>query len=157
MLDVLKEKGWAEALGAGLSLEDRNAAVFTINISLTPQGLANRDTLVGLVFAWLDLIKQQGIEQWRQTELARVGEIDFRYLEQQDPMGYVSMLASRMQRYPIQEVLREPYLTNEFDTQIIDAVLQKLNPNNLILMVTDPDAKLKSALSIIKPPTQSEL
>ena len=57
-------------------------------------------------------------------------------------MGYVSMLASRMQRYPIQEVLREPYLTNEFDTQIIDAVLQKLNPNNLILMVTDPDAKL---------------
>ena len=143
LLDVLKEKGWAEALGAGLSLEDRNAAVFTINISLTPQGLANRDTLVGLVFAWLDLIKQQGIEQWRQTELARVGEIDFRYLEQQDPMGYVSMLASRMQRYPIQEVLREPYLTNEFDTQIIDAVLQKLNPNNLILMVTDPDAKLK--------------
>ena len=64
--------------------------------------------------------------------------IDFGYLEQQDPMGYVSMLASRMQRYPIQEVLREPYLTNEFDTQIIDAVLQKLNPNNLILMVTDP-------------------
>ena len=48
LLDVLKEKGWAEALGAGLSLEDRNAAVFTINISLTPQGLANRDALVGL-------------------------------------------------------------------------------------------------------------
>lgn len=141
LLDILKAKGWAEGLGAGLSLEDRSSAVFTINISLTPQGLANRHALVEQVFAWIALIKQHGIEEWRQKELARVGEINFRYLEKQDPSRYVSTLASRMHRYPIPEVLREPYLTTEFDMRIINAVLERLTPENLIILLTEPNAK----------------
>lgn len=141
LLDVLKSKGWVENLGAGLSLQDRNGAVFTINISMTPSGLDNRDTIVEQVFAWIALIKEQGIARWRQDELARVGEINFRFLEKQDPSGYVSMLASRMQRYPVEEVLREPYLVTEFDTAIINKVIERLTPENLILLVTEPNAQ----------------
>ena len=157
LLDVLKAKGWAEGLGAGLSLEDRSAALFTINISLTPQGLANRDALIEQVFAWIELIRKQGVEKWRQTELARVGDIDFRYLEKQAPSGYVSMLASRMQRYPVQEVLREPYITTEFDTRVIDAVLERLTPGNLILLATDPNATLEKRSKYYQVPYSVEV
>ena len=75
LLDVLKNRGWAESLGAGLSIEDRSAGLFSITVSLTPEGLANRNALVEQVFAWIELIKEQGIESWRQDELAKMGEI----------------------------------------------------------------------------------
>lgn len=142
LLDVLKNRGWAESLGAGLSIEDRSGGLFSITISLTPEGLANRNALVEQVFAWIELIKEQGIESWRQDELARMGDINFKYLEKQNPSRYVSMLASRMHIYPVQEVLREPYLTPEFDKQLIDSLLSNLTPDNLILLVTAPHVEV---------------
>ena len=139
LLEALKIKGWAESLGAGLSLEDRNGALFTINIGLTADGFNNRTAIVEQIFAWLTLIKEQGVEAWRQQELAAMGEINFRYIEKQDPSRYVAAVASRMQKYPAHEVLREPYLTTEFDIEAIDAILDRLIPANLMMMITGPD------------------
>lgn len=139
LLEALKTKGWAESLGAGLSLEDRNSALYTVNIGLTEDGFNNRTAIVEQVFAWIGLIKEQGVEAWRQEELAAMGEINFRYIEKQDPSRYVAALASKMQKYPAHEVVREPYLITEFDTEAINSILDRLIPANLIMMVTGPD------------------
>lgn len=139
LLEALKTKGWAESLGAGLSLEDRNSALYTVNIGLTEDGFNNRTAIVEQVFAWIGLIKEQGVEAWRQEELAAMGEINFRYIEKQDPSRYVAALASKMQKYPAHEVVREPYLITEFDTDAINSILDRLIPANLIMMVTGPD------------------
>ena len=139
LLEALKSRGWAESLGAGLGLEDRSSALYTINIGLTAEGFANRTAIVEQVFAWIALIKEEGIEVWRQQELAAMGEINFNYIEKQDSSRYVSTLASRMQNYPVHEVVREPYLITEFDIEAIDGLLDRLTPDNLIMMKTVPD------------------
>ena len=139
LLEALKLRGWAESLGAGLGLEDRNSALYTINIGLTTEGFANRTAIVEQVFAWIALIKEEGIEAWRQQELAAMGEINFNYIEKQDSSRYVSTLASRMQNYPVHEVVRAPYLITEFDIEAIDGLLDRLTPDNLIMIKTAPD------------------
>jgi len=139
LLNILKEKGWAENLWAGTSLEDRHSSLFTINISLTPEGLVQRNAVVEQVFAWVELIKQQGIQRWRQQELARIGEINFRYLEKRDASQTVAGLSSAMQLYPKSEVLRQPYRISGFDPDLIETLLDKLNPDNMLLMLMAPN------------------
>ena len=139
LLNILEAQGWAENLWAGTSLEDRQSSLFTINISLTPEGLVQCNAVVEQVFAWLELIKHQGIERWRQQELARVGEINFRFLEKRNASQTVTKLSSAMQLYPKSEVLRQPYQISGFDPDLIEALLDRLNPDNMLIMLTAPD------------------
>ncbi|MGB0449758.1 MAG: insulinase family protein, partial [Porticoccaceae bacterium] len=109
LLDVLKKRGWAEALGAGVALEDRGSALFSVDISLTPQGLEHQQQIVEMFFAWIALIAEQGIESWRYAERAQLSNIAFRFQEKQNPISYVSSLASMMQRYPVVDLLQANY------------------------------------------------
>ena len=84
-----------------MPLEDRGGALFSVDISLTPQGLEHQQKIVEMFFAWVELIREQGIERWRYDERAQLSAIAFRFQEKQNPVGYVASLSSMMQRYPV--------------------------------------------------------
>jgi secreted Zn-dependent insulinase-like peptidase len=77
LLQALKAKGWADSLSAGTVLEDRGAGLFSVDIGLTPEGYESRDQILVELFAWIALIKNKGIESWRQKEYAKMSEIAF--------------------------------------------------------------------------------
>lgn len=141
LLALLKEKGWAEGLGVGMAREDRASAQFQIDIALTPESLANQTEIIEATFAWINLIREQGIENWRYEEQARLNDIAFRFKEKQGAMRYVSALASKMQQYPVTDVVHASYLMSNYDSRLIQAFADRLVPENMILMITDPDAK----------------
>ena len=101
LLQALKEKGWAESLSAGPALSDRGATLFSIDIGLTPEGFEHHQQILVELFAWLRLIQQEGIESWRQTELAVMSDMGFRYAEKIKPADYVTRLASNMHKYSL--------------------------------------------------------
>ena len=70
LLQALKSKGWAESLSAGKVLEDRGAGLFAVAIGLTPEGYRAREQVLIELFAWIKIIKEKGIEKWRQNEYA---------------------------------------------------------------------------------------
>jgi secreted Zn-dependent insulinase-like peptidase len=139
LLEALKVRGWAEGLSAGTGLEDRGGALFFVDISLTPAGLAHQTEIVEMLFAKVQMIAQQGINKWRYLETAQLSEIAFQFKEKQNPMGYVSMLSSKMQRYPIEEVLHANYVMNEFDAGLLGSVAARLTPDNMLLSLTAPE------------------
>ena len=139
LLEALKVRGWAEGLSAGTGLEDRGGALFYVDISLTPAGLAHQTEIVEMFFATVQLIQQQGINKWRYLETAQLSEIAFQFQEKQNPMGYVSMLASKMQRYPVEEVLHANYVMNEFNAELLGSVAMRLTPDNMLLSLTAPE------------------
>jgi len=141
LLEALKTRGWAEGLSAGTGLEDRGGALFYVEISLTPAGLAHQAEIVEMFFATVEMIAQRGINKWRYRETAQLSEIAFQFQEKQNPMGYVSMLSSKMQRYPIQEVLHASYVMNEFDADLLRSVVARLTPDNLLLSLTAPEVE----------------
>jgi insulysin len=146
LLQILKEKGWAESLSAGPALSDRGSTIFGIDIGLTPEGYVNYEQILVELFAWIALIQQQGIESWRQSELAVMSDIAFRYAEKVDPTTYVTHLASNMHRYKGNELLRAPYKRDNFDKQLIESLIDRIRVNNMLLMVIAPEVKT-SALS----------
>ena len=141
LLERLKARGWAEGLSAGTGLEDRGGALFYVDIALTPAGLDHQSEIVEMFFAKVQKIAQQGINKWRYLEAAKLSEIAFQFQEKQNPMGYVSMLSSKMQRYPIQHVLQANYVMNEFDADLLSSVAARLTPDNMLLSLTAPEVE----------------
>ena len=75
LLSALKARGWAEGLNAGLGMRHRDFATFGITIHATEAGLANRDDIAASTFAYIDLIRERGIESRRYEELVRMARI----------------------------------------------------------------------------------
>lgn len=155
LLQSLKAKGWANSLSAGLALEDRSAALFSIDIGLTPEGDKARDQVLIELFAWIDLIKEQGIEGWRQQELVAMGDIAFRFAEKQQPMSYTTSIARSMHQYNGVEVLRAPYVAHEFNAQLVKNLADILSPSNMLVFVVSPDATVKNTSMFYHTPYQS--
>jgi len=139
LLQALKEKGWAETLSAGPALSDRGATLFSIDIGLTPQGYEHYEQILVELFDWLKLIQQQGIEPWRQAELAVISDMGFRYAEKIEPADYVVKLASNMHKYSDENLLSGPYRRSQFDKQLISDLMGQLSIDNMLLMVTAPE------------------
>ncbi len=139
LLQLLKEKGWAESLSAGAGLEDRSSSLFSIDIGLTPEGYKQRQELTRLVFAWIKTVRSNGIDAWRYEERASLAAMAFRFQEKQNPMGYVSSLASLMQQYQAADVLRAGYVMESYDQLLIDQVAGRLIPENCFIMLTAPE------------------
>ncbi len=141
LLEALKSRGWAEGLAAGSGLEDRGGALFSVDISLTPSGVSHQDEIIEMFFATLRIIEQQGIEQWRYHESAQLSDIAFRFQEKQNPIGYVSMLSSKMQRYPVADVLHADYVMSEFDADLLHQVAALIRPDNMLVTLSAPEVE----------------
>jgi len=143
LLAVLKEKNWATGLSAGTQMNTGNEALFSINIELTPAGDKNREKILALVFNHLTLIKEQGIVAWRYQEAAQLADNAFRFAEPSKASSLVTHLAMNLARYPAQDVLRAPYIYDEFDPLLINSLLDELTPERLLVVRTSPEVEAK--------------
>ncbi|MDR9469001.1 insulinase family protein [Marinospirillum sp.] len=141
LLNALKNKGWVTGLSAGTQMRTGQQALFSINLELTPEGDQKTQEIQAAVFAWLDLIRAQGIEKWRFDEKVRIAENSFRFMESSDPSNLVTHLAMQMPRYPIEELLRAPYAWDEFDAELIQHYLEQLQPEKRLLVHISPEVE----------------
>ncbi len=138
LLALLKEQGLATGLSAGSSLTTGTQDLFSLKISLTPKGDQHREQVLGLAFAYLDLIRHQGIEHWRYTEEAQIAHNAFTFTETAPATSAVTHLAMSLSRYPAVDVIQAPYLFNDFDPVLIQQLAELLIPENLLLVHTSP-------------------
>lgn len=139
LLQVLKDRGWAQGLSASTGLQDRGSTLFSINIDLTPAGYVNRNQVIEMTFAWIQLFKGEGAPKWRYDEQAQMAEIAFRFQQKQEPMGYVSSLANNLQLYPAKDILRSSYIMEGYDGELVANMVNQLTPQNLHIMITAPE------------------
>lgn len=144
LLNTLKNKGWVTGLSAGSQMRTGQQALFAINLELTAAGDQKIEKIQAAVFAWLDLIRDQGIEEWRFDEKALIAENSFHFMESSEPSSLVTHLAMQMPRYPIEDLLRAHYAWDEFDPELIGHYLEQLKPENRLLIHISPDAETDS-------------
>ena len=140
LLSQLKAEGLAESLAAGSGLGWRGGALFSVNISLTEEGVANRDRVLQLLFAYLDMLREEGPKEWLYDEQARLAELAFRFKEQGSPMGYVSALAGGMQYYDPVDVLQGNYMMSDYQVTMLQELVQDLTPANALVILDDASA-----------------
>lgn len=144
LLSLLKARGWAEGLSAGGGINHRDNATFAVSISLTETGLEHVEEIVDLCFETLALIREAGIQSWLFEEQQRLGEINFRFKEPDNSVGFASYLARALQSYPPEDVLRAPYMMDRFDVELIQEYLSLLTPERVLVSVRAPGVNVDS-------------
>lgn len=153
--DWLQKQGLAESIGAGADpMIDRNGGVFSISISLTDKGLAERDRVIAAVYDYLKLLREQGVKQSYFDEIAHVLDLDFRYPSITRDMDYIEWLVDNMLRVPVQNVLDSSYLADKYDPQAINARLASMTPENARIWFISPNEPHNKTAYFVDAPYQ---
>jgi len=136
----LKELGWASALNVSSSPDQfGNYGVFSVSVDLTEEGMKHREAITNLVLGYLDVLKEQGVDDRYAAEFATSLNNQFRFLEKVNDFSYVSALAGAMQDYPSQHAVDANYRFEGFDADAVNAVLEQLIPERLLVWYVSKD------------------
>ncbi len=141
LLEQLREAGLADGLSAGVGRGDGTHALFTVGISLTPEGAQQIPSIQASLFAAIDKIRQQGLDPWRYQEQARLAEQEFRFQQHGDPQHDATRLAMNLAHYPSRDAQFAPYRMDGFDKARIEDYLSALTPDNLLRVYRAPDVE----------------
>jgi len=136
ILSLLKERHWAHDLSAGESRSCSDWSQFSISVTLTESGLVAKEQVMECIFAYLNLLREVGPQEWIHHETATIADITFQFLSKSDPMDYTSALACKMHQFPTEHVLSGSYRIYEYNAANITKCLSYLRPDNVIILVS---------------------
>jgi len=153
--DWLQSNGLADSIDAGADpVIERNGGVFSISVSLTDKGQANRDQVIAAVFSYLNTLRTQGIDKRYFDEVAHVLELDFRYPSITRDMDYIEWLVDTMVRVPVADVLDASYIADRYDPQAIKARLEGMTPQNARIWFISPNEPHNKTAYFVDAPYQ---
>ena len=139
--DVLSRRGWIKALYAWDNVMDEQNATFEISMTLNDAGAPHVTEIIDLTYAWMDLIRREGVAAWRYREDARLADLDFRFQDPTTPVAAVIDAAEALADYAPEDVLRHSYLMERFDEPLIRRFLGFLTPENSLVSISGPDVE----------------
>lgn len=153
--DWLQKQGLADAINAGADpMVDRNGGVFSISVSLTDKGLAQRDQVVAAIFNYLKMLRSEGIKQSYFDEISHVLNLEFRYPSIIRDMNYIEWLVDIMLRVPVEHALDAPYLADRYDAKAIAERLDAMTPQNARIWFVSPDEPHDKVAYFVNAPYQ---
>lgn len=140
---LLKEKGWISALYASSSPNHYgNYGELSITMDLTDEGMKHRDEALALVVQYIDLVKQQGVDEKYFKEIKTSLDNEFRFLPKVEEFRYAATLVNTMQNYPTNYAINANYYYGQFNSDAVDEVLQQLTPETLRVWYISKDEKV---------------
>ncbi|MBR9727473.1 insulinase family protein [Shewanella intestini] len=137
LLAYLKEQNWANNLSAGGGVNGYNFKDYTINIQLTERGLTHLDDVISCIFEYINLIKHQGIEDWRYQERANLLQTAFKFQEQIKPLDLASHLSINMHHYAVEDTIYGDYRMDTLNQQETLELLNALNVDNMRIQLVN--------------------
>lgn len=144
LLAALRNRGWANALSAGVQGGDGKQAILGIDIELTPEGTQHQDEIQATLFAYLDMLRAQPPQQWRFDEQAALLAQQFRFAQNGSGADRAVGLTLGMSRLPLSEINVARYRMDRFDAGVIDDYLRALTPDNLLRVYAGPEVQGES-------------
>ncbi len=144
LLSKLKEEGLVLSLSAGGGSSHPDINSFGINISLTEKGLKEYERILELIFAYIDMVRKHGIEEYTFKETQAMAQINFDWKNPDEGMGFVAGKAALMHDYKLKDVETLPYLFTEFEPSAYKAVLDTLVPENAMVILSHNSAETDS-------------
>ncbi|KAK6234506.1 hypothetical protein SCA6_009843 [Theobroma cacao] len=140
-----KAKGWATSLSAGVSDDGMQrssvAYIFSMSIHLTDSGLEKIFDVIGYVYQYLKLLHLLSPQEWIFKELQEMGNLDFRFAEEEPQDDYASELAENLLVYPAEHVIYGDYVFEFWDEEMIRKILGFFTPENMRIDVVSKSFK----------------
>ncbi|QDZ21486.1 insulinase-like metalloprotease [Chloropicon primus] len=136
ILKRLKDLKWATSLSAGPSPESYSShSLFLISIELTDEGNSHVPEVSKIVFQYLNMLRDEGIQPWIFEELKSIGETKFNFRDKQNAGYYTRELASGMHLYPCKDLLLGlHHVPQEYNEDTIQAVLDCMTVDKVRMM-----------------------
>ncbi|QYK03837.1 insulinase family protein [Shewanella zhangzhouensis] len=128
---LLKEKGWVNQLSAGGGVNGYNFKDYNISFQLTDRGLGKLDDIIRLTFEYLEMIKSEGLEEWRYRERASLLKLAFRYQEQIKAIDLASHLSINMHHYGVEDLIFGDYRMDGLDIAECESLLSQMSLDNM--------------------------
>uniref|UniRef100_A0A6A7G622 Insulin-degrading enzyme-like isoform X2 n=1 Tax=Hirondellea gigas TaxID=1518452 RepID=A0A6A7G622_9CRUS len=142
MLALLKSFGFANGLSCGIEMNTTFAGLFSLEICLTVDGLYNIEKILEIVYSYLFFLgEERNDSKWFPLcqMISKLNDLNFKFLEKCESMGYVSALTTALHRYPSGFVLKGPFTFDVSDemTTIQDAksYFKYLIPQNSFIIL----------------------
>lgn len=140
----LRNKGWCNSLVAHESHTDNNTSLFSIEMKLTDEGFKNKIVILKILYEYINLVKNKGINKHIYNELKNIEELKFKYRSKGDPVSFVESCASKMLFYPIKDILSVHKLLQPYDSEVenvLQLYVNNLIPLNAIIVFSSQDYK----------------
>uniref|UniRef100_A0A1D1XVB1 Insulin-degrading enzyme n=1 Tax=Anthurium amnicola TaxID=1678845 RepID=A0A1D1XVB1_9ARAE len=135
LLSFLKAKGWATSLSAGVGDEGTNrssiAYIFVMSIHLTDSGLEKLYSVIGVVYQYIKLLRASAPQEWIFKELQDIGNMEFRFAEEQPQDDYAAELAENLIFYSEEHIIYGDYAFEVWDDKLIEHILTFFSPENM--------------------------
>jgi insulysin len=136
LLSKLKEEGLVLGLSAGGGSSHPDINSFGINISLTEKGLNEYERILELVFAYIQILREHGFEEYTFKESQTMAQINFDWKNPDEGMGFVAGKAAQMQEYKLDEVEVLPFLFTKYEPSAYKKILDTLTPENSMVVLS---------------------
>jgi len=100
LLSHLKEKGWANALGASDNADLSDFVTFEVTVELTNKGLEAIDDVCESVFSYVRMLRESPIPDYVFEENLQLDDLEWRFTTKGQPGNYVQSLVTAMDKYP---------------------------------------------------------
>lgn len=77
------------------------------------------------------MLRKLGPQKWVFDELEGLSRVQFRFKDKEKPQSYVCSLASKLQYYPMDEVISGDYSFKEWKPELVTSILDLLTPENI--------------------------
>ncbi|PKG40853.1 peptidase M16 [Psychromonas sp. Urea-02u-13] len=140
--DTLIKAGLVDSVMAGFYAPHSDLySRFTLQFKLTNKGLDAQKQIMSTLFAFVELIKEKGINETQFNEQKKSLETRFKFLTKSSGFNYVMGLSANMQLYPVKDILYFPYRLDAFNAKFIEQLLTYLTPANSRQFLLAPEAK----------------
>ncbi|XP_076374865.1 insulin degrading metalloproteinase isoform X2 [Megalopta genalis] len=135
LLSALKAKGWCNSVISGKRQSARGFNFFNVIADLTEEGIQHVDDIILLTFQYINMLKKHGPVEWIYNEYKDIAEMNFRFMEKMPPKQYVIHLVSRVQDFPMEEILVVGNIIMTWDPDLIESITKYLVPEKVRIHV----------------------
>lgn len=129
--EQLRKLGLVDALYGYIAPDNYgNDGFLRVIAEMTDKGMQNRDQIIAAVFGYLDLVKQQGVDEIYYHEIKAMLQKDFENIAKPQPLQQAMAISRAQFDYPVEHLLDANFIYDEFDKQAIQAVLNQLRPED---------------------------
>ena len=140
VLALLKARGWATSLSAGLGY--RFASFFTADctVQLTPEGFAHWEAVAATVYAYIAMLRAQEPSRAHFDEDSAISEVDYTFDSRKEPLATTRFLVTQVAKgVPVQQLVSFTNIHRTFNPDRIRGILARMSPNNAVTLLTAPE------------------
>ena len=135
LLSKLKKENLVTSLSTWLE-SSSYAGMFQVDMTLTEQGVKNKDRIIELFFSYIKMLHNEGYQRYIFEERKTMSDINYVYRDLKEGSYVVAAYASKMHDHPPIEIDRREMLIHEYSEKDFKLFLDMLKPNRLSVVLS---------------------